>query len=376
MITQAAELAWPKGLNRHQPAAATDLQPWIASLEADDVGLTMLLCVLLRWTDDIETAALAPSLFSRAWATGTRHLQYAGVDLLAGIHTTVDVATESQVIELLNGVHTDDIWVSTPLVETLHRYGQLTSPSVVEDITKEITLLLAHPEQPEAPARARGIVNSQFEEVISAPFIEAIDALEPVSRRALLTLAVQEGDATLFTDVVLKELVHAKDPSALPAMQYWAPPTWTMGPSGKMPSAAICSASKAAPPTCRPHPHYWKVIRALTPTHGAATGRSCSGFTALASAQVSSTHAAYRCGRSSPLRSWTQLWIRSISSSTPPCSRGTSGRVRSAGSSTPSPRRPAPFCITASAPQPASPHSSRTPSLTAAPPPQCGCSPL
>ncbi|MFE7355576.1 hypothetical protein ACFU8Q_20860 [Streptomyces sp. NPDC057543] len=98
----------------------------------------------------------------------------------------------------------------------------LTSPYAVDDIAEEISLLLASPEPPDAHARAKRIVESQFEEVISAPFIEAIDALELAARRALLILAVREGNANLFTDVVLKELVHAKDRTALPIFQYWA----------------------------------------------------------------------------------------------------------------------------------------------------------
>ncbi|MFJ8547365.1 hypothetical protein ACIRFH_36445, partial [Streptomyces sp. NPDC093586] len=216
-------LAWPRGgHNRQQPAGAADLQRWVASLRADDIGLTMLLCILLRGTDDAETASLAPALFTRAWATGANHLRFAGLDLLTSIRATVDEATEAQVIELLNGVHTDDVFVSTMLVDALYGYGQLTSPYALDAITEEIALLLASPEQPDAHARAKRIVESQFEEVIAAPFIEAIDALEPAARRALLVLAVQEGDASLFTDVVLKELVHAKDPAALPALQYWA----------------------------------------------------------------------------------------------------------------------------------------------------------
>lgn len=219
VVTYAARLVWPReGHARHQPAGAADLQRWVASLEADDVGLPMLLCILLRGTDDAETAALAPALFSRAWATGANHLRFASLDLLTSLRATADEATEAQVIELLNGVHTNDVFVSTMLVDALHGYGQLTSPYAVDTIAEEIALLLASPEQSDAHARAKRIVESQFEEVIATPFIEAIDALEPAARRALLILAVQEGDASLFTDVILKELLRAKDPAALPAL--------------------------------------------------------------------------------------------------------------------------------------------------------------
>lgn len=222
-ITHALQLAWPRrGHNRHQPAEAADLQRWAASLGADDIGLAMLLCFLLRGTDDSEVAALAPALLSHAWATKASHLRFACLDLLTSIRTTVDKVTETRVIELLNEVHTDDIWVSTMLIDALHVYGQITSPYSVEDITEEIYFLLASPTQPDAHSRAQRIVESQFEEVISAPFVEAIDALEPAARRALLILAAREGEASLFTDVVLKELIRARDPAALQVFRYWA----------------------------------------------------------------------------------------------------------------------------------------------------------
>jgi len=223
VITHAARLAWPRpGHAHHQTAGAAELQQWVATLDTNDVGLTVLLCILLRKTDDAETAALAPALFCRAWASGAGHLRFAGLDLLTSIRTTADEATVAQVIELLNGLHTDEVFVSTMLVDTLHIYGQVSSPYAVDDIAEEIRLLLSAPDQPDAHARAKRIVESQFEDVIAAPFTEAIDALDPAEHRALLILAVREGDVSLFTDVFLKELMRAKDPAALPALQYWA----------------------------------------------------------------------------------------------------------------------------------------------------------
>ncbi|KDQ65682.1 hypothetical protein [Streptomyces sp. NTK 937] len=59
-------------------------------------------------------------------------------------------------------MHTDDVFVSTMLVDALHGYGQLTSPYAVDTIAEEIALLLASPEQPDAHARAKRIVESQF----------------------------------------------------------------------------------------------------------------------------------------------------------------------------------------------------------------------
>lgn len=257
VITHAAYLAWPRPgqTSRHQPAGAPELQRWISSLDVNDVGLTVLLCYLLQRTDDSIAAALAPALFTRAWDSGANQLRFAGLDLLTGIRTTADEATTAQVAELLNSLHTDDVFVSTMLVEALHRYGQVTSPYAVDEITDEITSLLTVPNQPNAHTRAQRILESQFEDVIAAPFVEAIDALEPAARRALLVLAVREGDATLFTDVFLKELIRAEHPDALPALQHWAShlrvpsPFWRDTVSCHLLGIEGCAAHLSAPPS-------------------------------------------------------------------------------------------------------------------------------
>ncbi|MFH8747469.1 hypothetical protein ACH4GK_09545 [Streptomyces rimosus] len=257
VITDAARLAWP-GLgraSRHQPVGTPVLQRWITYLDDTDVGFTVLLCYILQRTDDPTAAALAPALFTRAWNTGANHLRFAGLDLLTSIRTTADEATTAQIIELLLGLHPDDVFVSTMLVEALHRYGQITSPYAVGEITEEITSLLTDLNQPDAHARAQRILESQFEEVIAAPYVEAIDALDPEARRALLTLAVREGDATMFTDVFLKELIRDSHPDVLPALQHWAShlkvpsPFWHDAVSCHLLGIEGCATYLPAPPS-------------------------------------------------------------------------------------------------------------------------------
>ncbi|MET9462136.1 hypothetical protein ABZY05_45200 [Streptomyces canus] len=224
VIADAARLGWPRleQLSRHPAAEAPVLQRWIASLDENDVGLTLLLCFILQWTDDPAAAALAPALFIRAWASGASQLKFAGLDLLTAIRTIADEALTAQITELLRQLRTDDVFVSTMVVEALHHYGQVTSPYAVDDITEEITSLLTDPDEPDAGVRAQRILESQFEDVVAAPFVEAIDALEPDAYRALLILAVREGGPTLFTDSFLKRLVRGQHPDALPALRHWA----------------------------------------------------------------------------------------------------------------------------------------------------------
>ncbi|MFF0898211.1 hypothetical protein [Streptomyces sp. NPDC003278] len=256
VITDAAHLAWADlgQAGHHQPVGTPVLQRWISSLDDTDVGLTVLLCYVLQRTDDPAAAALAPALFTRAWNTGANHLRFAGLDLLTSVRATADEATTAQIIELLDGLQPDDVFVSTMLVEALHRYGQITSPYTVDQITEEITSLLTDLDQPDAHTRAQRILESQFEEVIAAPYVEAIDALDPDARRTLLVLGVREGDATLFTDVFLKELIRDNHPEALPALQHWAShlrvpsPFWRDAVSCHLLGIEGCAAHLSAPP--------------------------------------------------------------------------------------------------------------------------------
>ncbi|MBC3842059.1 hypothetical protein GXW82_23320 [Streptacidiphilus sp. 4-A2] len=223
LLMDAARLGWVRRRDSgHPPIGASELRRWTESQEAQDVGLRMLLCLLLRSTDDPESAAVAPALFAGAWATGAHHVQFAALDVLTSVRMIADEATVTQINSLLNDVHTDDVWVSTMLVDALHAYGQISSPYDVADIRDEIASLIAHPEQPEARAHAARIVEAQFEDVIAAPFTEAIAILGPAERTALTILAVSGGDVGLFTQSHLVDLIRDKDPAAVPAFEYWA----------------------------------------------------------------------------------------------------------------------------------------------------------
>jgi hypothetical protein len=220
-VVHAARRAWARA-GHHPPASAAKLGRWVASLDAGDVGLLALLYVLLEQAGDGETAALAVQVFPLAWAAGAGQLQLLAFDMLTGIRSAVDAATEAAVIELLCGLDSDDVLVSTALFDALHIYGQTTSPYTTDDVAREIDLLLADPQQPDANDRARHILMGRFEEAVAEPFFEAIDALRPAERVALTVLAVSEDDLGFLTDTLLQDLINSKDPAALPTFEHWA----------------------------------------------------------------------------------------------------------------------------------------------------------
>jgi hypothetical protein len=68
---------------------------------------------------------------------------------------------------------------------------------------------------------AYGIYGSQFEDVVAEPYCEAIAAWPDAERLNLLTLAAQGADNGFFTDTILHQLLEARDPRTLLALQHW-----------------------------------------------------------------------------------------------------------------------------------------------------------
>lgn len=207
---------------RHPSVGAQRLNLLLSTAQIQDVGVPLLLCRLLRFPDEPEVARLAPRIVSLSWATGAGHLRLAALDLATSVRDIADADTTARIIDVLQGLTTDDLWQSTALIDALNIYALIESPYAADHVREEIAEVLAHPEQPSAHDRAVAILSNQFEDAIAAPFVEAIAALDETDRTALQILAVREGDTSLYTDLFLKELLRSSDSAALPAFRYWA----------------------------------------------------------------------------------------------------------------------------------------------------------
>ncbi|MDF3148775.1 ATP-binding protein [Streptomyces sp. T21Q-yed] len=222
VLVHAAEASF---MFAHEAAALPDgakLARCVGGLSRGEVAVPMLLCFLLRHTGDAATVTLTPRLLAHAWSTGAAHLQWAALDMITSNRSVADTNTTAEIIELLTGVNTNDLLVSSALVDALHIYGQIDSPYQVREIMSDIARILASPDHADAHDHAQRIINSQFEDVVAAPFAEAIESLSPEDRIKLTALAVQQGDAGLFTDVLLHQLLDSREAIALPAFRYWA----------------------------------------------------------------------------------------------------------------------------------------------------------
>jgi hypothetical protein len=218
-LSSWSSLAPVGALNR---ASASDMARLLDRCTPADAGELMLLCHLVQRLRVPEVAPLVPRLLALAWWSGANHLKGAALDAARYVRTVATPETSTAIINALNNLNSNNLFVSTLLVETLYAYDQIESPHSVDAISSEIAELLTATDAPGLHQRALSVVVSQFEDVIAAPYIAAIEALTPLERTQLLTLAVQSQETSLFTGVLLNELLQGDEPAALPAFAHWA----------------------------------------------------------------------------------------------------------------------------------------------------------
>jgi hypothetical protein len=113
--------------------------------------------------------------------------------------------------------------LNTSLGEAWHAYGLIEENGDAGSVREQIAQILGSPPSAESGTLAYGLVASQFEDIIAAPYFEAIGSLPQEQRTALYTLAVLGSPSYgAWNDVLLSDLAQSGDATALPAFQRWA----------------------------------------------------------------------------------------------------------------------------------------------------------
>ena len=189
----------------------------------------LLLCELLQQTDGPEAAALGVRVLRLCWNGRAYHLRLDALMMIQSFAAaTRGQAVRHEVIETLEGLDTQNVMISSQLVETLYSYGLIEPPDDEESVLARIAAILADPENEEARTWAYSIVSNQFEDVVAAPYIAAIERLTDDERTALFTLAALGSPSYAFwNDWLLGELIKSADQTALPAFERWTRDLYT-----------------------------------------------------------------------------------------------------------------------------------------------------
>lgn len=148
-----------------------------------------------------------PELIDLAWQAQGYHLR---LEMLMAVHRcarALEGADRAVTIDSLDRLSTDNLFLSTQLVETLAAFGQIEPMRSLEEIQNEIGSVLADLQAPDAAARAVGVVAGIFEmDSVFGPYGEAFYELGTTDQLVLLALASRGDPSTMHIDWIMSEL--------------------------------------------------------------------------------------------------------------------------------------------------------------------------
>jgi hypothetical protein len=217
---------------------------------------TLFLALALIKPNDPGDAQLIARVLRRSWDQVAYHLRLEALARVADAAWQINDAARDEVIGVLQTLQSENLALSSSLVEALAAYDLITPVHSLAEIDE----LLAAPPGPAIAARARSVVVSQFEdERVLGPYVEAISSLQPTHRASLLTLAAAAtpGD-DWFADWVVRQLIDEGDLGDLttqtvltrfassPEPEKWSAPQSSI--SAYLDSARGCAQFSETPP--------------------------------------------------------------------------------------------------------------------------------
>lgn len=209
---------------RPRRVTAAQMTPVLYGATPASWGRLLLLAGHLRAEDGPEGAAMALPVLRLCRDSGSYHVQLEGLHMIETFAAVVEGdPIREEIIATLDSFSTDDFMLNTSLGEAWHAYGLIEANGDAGSVQQQIAQILGSPPSAESRTLAYGLVASQFEDIIAAPYCEAIGSLPAEQRTALYTLAVLGSPAYgAWNDVLLSDLVQSGDATALPAFQRWA----------------------------------------------------------------------------------------------------------------------------------------------------------
>jgi hypothetical protein len=190
---------------------------------ASTYGRLLLLCYLLQRTSRRDMAAYALAALRLCWESGAYHLQLDGLETVQSFAAATEgQAIRQQIVSLLEGLTTDNIFLSSQLVDTMYSYDIIELQTDDSFVRTQIADILQSGFSPESGMLAYGIVSSQFEDIVAPPYFTAIEGLKGEQRVALFTIASLGAPPYGFwNDWLLKQLIKSGSRTALPAYEHW-----------------------------------------------------------------------------------------------------------------------------------------------------------
>lgn len=185
----------------------------------------LLLCSLLQSANSLGAIGFAPRVLRLCWDSGAYHVRLEGLMMIQSLASAVDGhdRLRAEIVDTLETLQTSNIMLSTQLVEALYSYDLIEPATENGYVITQIRDILRDPSTDEHRTLAYGIVSTQFEDVVGAPYFSAIESLDDEQRISLYACAARGAPSHGFwNDWLLKQLARSDDRRALPALEHWA----------------------------------------------------------------------------------------------------------------------------------------------------------
>ncbi|CUS33874.1 hypothetical protein COMA2_140120 [Candidatus Nitrospira nitrificans] len=129
------------------------------------------------WRYEGEPPSQLPKLLRLSWDTGLYHLGLETLQLVQGYAHKVTGPLRDEIVEVLSGFETNNLFLNTQLVETRMAYDLLEPAIDAESVTKEIESIIEGEDSQEIREWAYSAISKQFEDVFQGAYYTAIREL-------------------------------------------------------------------------------------------------------------------------------------------------------------------------------------------------------
>jgi|GEM_PF-6803347 len=165
------------------------------------------------------------------------HLCLLGLQLAHDRGRSLDDRERRRVLDMVHALPTDNLAISSSIVETLSALGDLTPARTIDDIAEKIQVVLGMRDDPMGQKMAYGIISNQFETDAIGPYYEAVVTLSDSDRQRLLAMALDGGETdSMSMGWILGEIKDLANPFTRSAVERYVaradPSNWFSAQEG------------------------------------------------------------------------------------------------------------------------------------------------
>jgi len=185
-------------------------------------GQVFMLLKICRHILDIGSLATnLPNLILERWKYAPYHLRIAILDA-AQCCWNCNEEERRALVDAINTIETNNIWISTSVIDALKSLGALEEIDYEETVRCEVEEALSDPENSENWSLARSLYNRQFDHPYDHLYWEVLHDLPDMKRKELLVLAVRaKDDFYMFVPCMITDLAEFGDRNTGKYIEHW-----------------------------------------------------------------------------------------------------------------------------------------------------------